>query len=93
MAAAQYADATTTEDTATRVIDGRFELLERLGSGKRGSSGERGITEQRRKAALNEVRPPDPRYAEDASRGAAVPRGRVRCARPGPGRGYGIRTW
>ncbi|GAA4657095.1 hypothetical protein GCM10023324_02310 [Streptomyces youssoufiensis] len=64
MAAVQYADTATTEDTATRVIDGRFELLERLGSGKRGSSGERGITEQRRKAALNEVRPPDPRYAE-----------------------------
>ncbi|MFD5000351.1 protein kinase domain-containing protein [Streptomyces buecherae] len=34
-------------------------------------------TEPRRKVALKEVRPPDPRYAEDASRGAAVPRERV----------------
>lgn len=33
LAAAQYADTTTTEDTATRITDGRFELLERLGSG------------------------------------------------------------
>ncbi len=34
-------------------------------------------TEPRRKVALKKMRPPDPRYAADANRGAAVPRERV----------------
>nr|WP_265736646.1 serine/threonine-protein kinase [Wenjunlia vitaminophila] len=60
-----------------RVIDGRFELLERLGGGGMGTVWRARDLVLRREVAIKEVRPPDPAYADVDPEGARMLRARV----------------
>ncbi|WP_405938532.1 protein kinase [Streptomyces sp. NBC_00726] len=68
---------TTAEGAGRRAVDGRFELLERLGGGGMGLVWRARDMELHREVALKEVRPLDPRIAENGSAEAAVLRERV----------------
>ncbi|MFI6416002.1 protein kinase [Streptomyces sp. NPDC050842] len=61
----------------SRVIDGRFELVERLGGGGMGTVWRARDLALHRDVALKEVRPPDPALAEYDAEGARTLRARV----------------
>ncbi|MFE1552136.1 serine/threonine-protein kinase [Streptomyces sp. NPDC058718] len=61
----------------SRVIDGRFELVERLGGGGMGTVWRARDLALHRDVALKEVRPPDPAMAEHDVEGAKTLRARV----------------
>ncbi len=61
----------------SRVIDGRFELVERLGGGGMGTVWRARDLVLHRDVALKEVRPPDPALAEHDVEGARTLRARV----------------
>ncbi|WP_435191993.1 protein kinase domain-containing protein [Streptomyces sp. bgisy126] len=61
----------------SRVIDGRFELVERLGGGGMGTVWRARDLALHRDVALKEVRPPDPAMAEYDTEGARTLRARV----------------
>ncbi|MFH8576049.1 serine/threonine-protein kinase [Streptomyces zaomyceticus] len=61
----------------SRVIDGRFELVERLGGGGMGTVWRARDLALHRDVALKEVRPPDPALAEHDVEGARTLRARV----------------
>lgn len=61
----------------SRVIDGRFELVERLGGGGMGTVWRARDLALHRDVALKEVRPPDPALAEYDVEGARTLRARV----------------
>ena len=61
----------------SRVIDGRFELVERLGGGGMGTVWRARDLALHRDVALKEVRPPDPAMAEHDVEGARTLRARV----------------
>ncbi|MGW4723258.1 serine/threonine-protein kinase [Streptomyces sp. NPDC004291] len=61
----------------SRVIDGRFELVERLGGGGMGTVWRARDLALHRDVALKEVRPPDPAMAEYDAEGARTLRARV----------------
>nr|WP_189803907.1 serine/threonine-protein kinase [Streptomyces tanashiensis] len=61
----------------SRVIDGRFELVERLGGGGMGTVWRARDLALHRDVAVKEVRPPDPAMAEHDVEGARTLRARV----------------